>query len=339
MNKPRLVVTTLAALAMFGAMSVSAVASASPGRDAETVVPQPKPQLESQLLGAAVEDPYEFGTWLGRDLRIWQTWNNYPDWPTMETIPPAHLYFTGEGAAPFDKRWPGRMSMGQPLFAQGETTATCAGGGDDVHYTNIAKALKSVGFGDTVIRLGWEANGDWFWWHATTDNAAEWNSCFQHAYNSFKAVDPRFVIEWNPNKSTDMAGFDSRSNYPGDKYVDVIGVDFYDSWPPYPDEAAWDDHYWDTQNGGSPIGMGAWIAFAQSHRKQLDFPEWGLNQGNDTTNPDNPLFINKMADTFKSLGNYLFEQSYFSLISCNFEIHVNDCNPVASAAYKDRFGD
>jgi hypothetical protein len=296
---------------------------------------------DHQLLGAGVEDPYEFGSWLGRPVQVWQTWNNFPDWATMETVPPAHLYFTGEGDPPFDQRFPGRMSMGQPLFAADETVADCAGGGDDAHYTNIARELERIGFGDTIVRLAWEQNGDWQWWHATTANAADWVTCFRHAYQSFKAVDHRFVIEWNPNKSTDMPGFDTRLSYPGDQYVDVVGVDFYDHYPPYPDQAAWDANYGNTENGGSPTGMGAWIAFARMHHKQIAFPEWGLDRQNDPDHPDNGFFVTKMADTFAALGPWLFEQSYFALPAgapCNFEIHVNGCNPEATAAYLQRFG-
>ena len=298
----------------------------------------------SGLLGAGVADPYEFGTWLGKSLQVWETWNNYPDWTTMQGIPSVHTYFTGEGTAPFNKRWTGRLSFSQPLFAQSETTANCSAGGDDSHYTAIATALNNAGFGNAIIRLGWEQNGDWFWWHATAANATAWTQCFQHAYTKFKAVNPNFVIEWNPNKSTDISGFDTRTSYPGDAYVDVIGVDYYDQFPAYPDETAWDADYSTTENGGSPKGIGSWISYASSHGKQIAFPEWGLNTQNDPTNPDNAFFIGKMADTFAGLGTNLFEQSIFTLLAdsptptCNFAIHVDNCNPNATAAYKSRFG-
>ena len=59
----------------------------------------------SQLIGAGVADPYEFGSWLGKSLQVWETWNTFPDWATMQGIPSVHQYFTGEGSAPFNKRW------------------------------------------------------------------------------------------------------------------------------------------------------------------------------------------------------------------------------------------
>ena len=337
MKRRRLTVAGLMTAVVLLIAPATAYADGGSGHSAKSGH-QPHP---SQLIGAGVEDPYEFGTWLGRNLQVWQTWNNFPDWATMESIPSVHQYFTGEGSAPFDRRFPGRLSFSQPLFAQNETTADCATGGDDSHYTALAKALKKADEGDAIIRLGWEQNGDWFWWHATTDNDAAWASCFRHAYTAFKKVDKRFVMEWNANKGTDQANYDSRSSWPGDGYVDAVGVDFYDQYPPYPDQAAWDADWSSTQNGGSPTGIGSWISFAKSHHKQIDFPEWGLNGQNDPARPDNDLFIDDMAKTFAALGPKLLEQSYFDLQAgapCNFEIHTGGCNPLATAAYRADFG-
>jgi hypothetical protein len=62
--------------------------------------------------------------------------------------------------------------------------------------------------------------------------------------------------------------------YPGDDMVDIVGVDFYDMYPAYPDRAAWDAGFRSTQNGG-PRGLGTWLEFAKAHGKRLSVPEWG----------------------------------------------------------------
>lgn len=288
------------------------------------------------LSGAGTYDPYVFGTFRGTPVQVWETWNNYGTWTEMEAIQSVHLYFTGEGAAPFNVRWTGMMSFAQPLWANGETATNCANGGDDQHYINIATALKNTGYPNALIRLGWEQNGDWFWWHATSANAAQWVQCFQHAYAAFKSVSPDFVIAWNPNQTTDMAGFDTRTTYPGDNYVDVIAVDFYDHYPNYPDQAAWDAEYNATESSGSPAGMGAYIYYATLHNKPLAFPEWGLDTNNSF---DNPFYIQKMAETFATLRSYgqLYWESYFNLNDgCTFKI-TDGCNPNASAEYVQLF--
>jgi beta-mannanase len=251
----------------------------------------------------------------------------------MEALYTVHANFTGE-KAPFTTRFSGKMSFSQPLWAKSDNASMCANGGLDQHYRNIATGLKNAGFPDALIRLGWEHNGDWFWWHATPDTAGQWVQCFRHAYDAFKSVDPRFVIAWNPNNSSDIAGLDTRTTYPGDDKVDVIGPDLYDHFPSYPDQSAWDANYNLTQNG-SPHGIGAWIAFASAHNKPMTFPEWGLDRNNST---DNPFFINKMADTFATLRSQgkLYWESYFNLEGCTFQV-TDGCNPNASAAYVQRF--
>lgn len=305
-----------------------------------TPTPTPYTGNAPGLSGAAAEDPYAFGDFRGTPVQVYETWNNFDTWAEMEAIQTVHLYYTGEGQPPFNVRFPGKLSFAQPMWAVGETADSCANGGDDQHYVNIATALKDAGFADAFIRLGWEQNGDWFRWHATSATATQWVQCFQHAYTAFKSVSPNFVIAWNPNKSTDMSGFDSRTTYPGDSYVDVIAVDWYDMYPNNPDQATWDANYNMTENGGSPVGIGAYIAFADSHGKPLAFPEWGLNTENSF---DNPFYITKMADTFDALRaqGKLYWESYFNLAPdpnspCVFEI-TGGCNPNASAVYVDRF--
>ncbi|GHO94325.1 hypothetical protein KSF_043730 [Reticulibacter mediterranei] len=307
--------------------------------DASPTVPDASPTVSTStgapgLSGAGTENPYTFGTFRGTPVQVWETWNTFETWEEMEALHTVHAYFTGEATAPFNVRFPGKISFSQPLWAKSENASTCASGGLDQHYRNIATGLKNAGFPDALIRLGWEHNGDWFWWHATPDTAGQWVQCFRHAYDAFKSVDPRFVIAWNPNKSSNIAGFDTRTTYPGDDKVDVIGPDFYDMFPAYPNQGAWDADYNATQDG-SPTGIGAWIAFANAHNKPLTFPEWGLNTPNST---DNPFYINKMADTFATLRSQgkLYWESYFNLDGCTFQV-TDGCNPKGSAAYVQRF--
>jgi hypothetical protein len=284
------------------------------------------------LSGAGTEDPYSFGTFRGTPVQVWETWNNQNTWEEMEALYTLPGY-TGKAKAPLNVRFTGKMSIGQPLWAKNENASSCANGGLDQHYRNIATGLKNAGFPDAFVRLGWEHNGDWMWWHATPDTAGAWVQCFRHAYDAFKSVDPRFVITWNPNSGSNVSGLDARTTYPGDDKVDVVAVDFYDH-DAYKDQNVWDANYNKTQNG-SPYGIGSWIAFANSHNKPLAFPEWGLDRNSST---DNAFFINKMADTFDSLRSQgkLYWESYFNLEGCTFKL-TDGCNPNASAVYVKRF--
>ena len=59
----------------------------------------------------------------------------------------------------------------------------------------------------------------------------------------------------------------------------------------------WSNEYNKTYLGG-PRASGSWISFARSHGKKLSLPEWAV--WNDAHGGDNPLFIEKMHDTFKA---------------------------------------
>lgn len=285
-------------------------------------------------------DAYAFGAWRGTPVEVWETWNNFPDWATMERIPSVHDYFTGEGPSPFNRRFTGVLSFSQPLWAKGESAATCAGGAADAHYANVARALVAAGYPDAYVRLGWEMNGTWFWWHATDANAAQWIACWQRAYAAFKAVSPAFRLSWNPTKGSNV-GFDARKVWPGDQYVDVVGVDFYGSYPPYHTQADWDVDYWVTQNG-APKGMGAWLAFARAHGKPISFPEWGLDSDPDPDNPlsksgDDAIFIENMHRVFNDPANLVAYESYFNLLGCGFSVFPESCHPRSAATYATLF--
>ena len=62
--------------------------------------------------------------------------------------------------------------------------------------------------------------------------------------------------------------------YPGDAFVDIIGIDTYDALPGNPTYASpgarWTALY------AQPSGLGQVMTFAQAHGKPLRVPEWGL---------------------------------------------------------------
>jgi hypothetical protein len=284
------------------------------------------------LLGAGVEDPYEFASWLGRPVDIWETWQPQTSWADMEGLPTVHQYFTGEGPAPFDRRWEGQLSLGQPMWAAGEDAATCASGANDGHMATIGQGLVDAGFGDTWVRLGWEMDGYWF---GATQGAwsdpTGWVDCWRRWHDVLSDVAPDLRFVWNPNFSsnTGAGDFDVRTVWPGDDYVDAAGPDYYD----------WDLDPQATGAGGAPIGIDEWVDFVVGeHGKPFVMPEWGLNTPNG--GGDDPAFIHQVFDVLDALKaqGMLAYASYFSLIDCTFEVHVDGCNPAATAAYLERAG-
>jgi hypothetical protein len=305
--------------------------SITPVSKSATATSIPTSNKAPALIGAGVYDPYTFGDWLGHPLQVWETWNSAPDWGTLENLETVDQYYMPTGV--FGKRWSGKLSIGMPMWAKGESASVCASGTNDNHIKAIANGLINRGWNNAYIRLGLEFNADWFPQNEAYQDPSHWVTCWQRWYNIFKSLSPNFKFVWNPNSGTNTGNvtFDPRNVWPGDQYVDVAGPDYYD-WSVNPNAANW-------VNG--EVGIYTWVAFVASHKKPFAVPEWGLNQ-----NGDNSAFIQQMYDAFQSAKNSptgLEYQSYFDLDNgnpdpCVFEIHTDGCNPQSAAKYKSLFG-
>ena len=160
--------------------------------------------------------------------------------------------------------------------------AKCASGAYDSYATQLARNLVKAGFGYSVIRLGPEMNGTWNAGSLGETPASwkEWAQCFAQEVRAMRAVPgSHLLFDWNVNASyrnIPLADF-----YPGNAYVDIIGIDFYDtsgvSLPPVGNPERW------TALSRQPDSLMQVAAFAAAHHKPLSFPEWATvgSQGDD----------------------------------------------------------
>ena len=111
------------------------------------------------------------------------------------------------------------------------TLRECAVGGYDANWRTLAQRLVTHQLADTVVRPGWEFNGPWYAW-AANDREADYAGCFRHLVTAMRAVTgQRFRFLWNP--ALGDQSFPADRAYPGDSFVDIVGVDVYDvSWLP-----------------------------------------------------------------------------------------------------------
>jgi len=163
-----------------------------------------------------------------------------------------------------------------PLIADTGTLTAAASHAYDSYYVTAAKTLVASFGKDApiIVRVGNEINADYFKWSAIKDPAA-----FQRAYrnfvDAFRSVSGNFKFEWNIALA--KTAMDPAAAYPGDKYVDYIGADFY----------------WNKAGGSAVDGMNMfkyltsakyglqWLDdFATAHGKQTAFSEWGMNSAN-----------------------------------------------------------
>jgi len=236
------------------------------------------------------------------------------------------------------KAQPGRrLVLGLPMlensnygqFDQG------ASGAFDPYFTRLANAMVANGIGNSIIRLGYEANCDTIGPWQATDNPAGYVADFRHIVQLMRATPgSNFQFDW-----TVCSGWQSNhvlssfaDFYPGDDVVDIMGIDQYDvKWQDTTVTAA---QRW-SYNVSRYMGLQDQKNFAASHNKPVSFPEWGLYKAGDNFagGGDDPYFIDQMADWIAA-SNTVY-QSYFNL---NWGGGVLSDFPLGQAEYKLRFG-
>jgi Glycosyl hydrolase family 26 len=201
-----------------------------------------------------------------------------------------------------------RFEYSMPMLPDGNqyTLAACAAGAYNIYWRTAAANLIAYHLSNTIVRPGWEFNGGWYHWAAKT-NIAGYIGCFRNIVTTMRSVvGQHFAFDWNPTVGKNA--FPAELAYPGDAYVDYIGVDVYDtSWSHYPagaqgvaaaQAAAWNDDL----NGDH--GLAFWSAFAKSHAKPMGITEWGVvAMTNGRGGGDDPAFVHHMFDFMTDPAN------------------------------------
>jgi hypothetical protein len=208
------------------------------------------------------------------------------------------------------------LSLGVPVIPKDSTGAAIgtlaagAAGSYDSHFVTLAKTLVAAHESDAILRLGWEFDGGIFAWSATTPSAeASYATYFRRIVTSMRSVaGQQFKFVWNPDAAAFNDGpYKVTAAYPGNAYVDYIGLDAYDQ-----------------SSITTPTGLNAWrkttlpdLALAQkfaiSEGKPLAIPEWGVaitSSGEGLG--DDPVYINKFLAWMKDPAHRVVYESYFN---------------------------
>lgn len=147
----------------------------------------------------------------------------------------------------------------------------------DAHYRTLARHLVELGVPDTTIVLGWEMNGTTYSGRCAP-NPQAWKRYFRHIVTTMRAVPGAdFRFDFAPSRGRDAIPW--TQCYPGDDYVDIIGMDSYDQ----PHGVSF------TEQVNEPYGLQKQVDFARAHGKPVSYPEWGLFREG-----DNPDYIRQM---------------------------------------------
>jgi hypothetical protein len=190
-----------------------------------------------------------------------------------------------------------RLEYSLPLLTDDPTTSlsACAAGAYDRWWTRLGTNLVNMQLAGAVVRPGWEANGGTYRW-AQAEQRDFYVTCFRRVVDRLRAVPgQRFAISWS--MLSGPTPIDARVLYPGDDYVDVVGVSAYDMG-------------FDIVN--QPRGLAWWAQFAKDHRKPLALDEWGVTwRALGDSGGDRSGFITDVFNFMQNPNNGVVWANYF----------------------------
>ena len=293
-----------------------------------------------------------------------------PTWLTVDARPPGMGVYLGAGCKGTERlknfqRWLGRdvdqtlEFIGWDVLQQGTTWGVkcwskaaqavvyslpmlpskgslrdAANGQFDDLYRTYGGLLVTNGYRDCVIRLGWEFNANWYPWSATKDPEA-WADAWRRIVTVLRSVTgAKFQYDWCPAASA--SGFSAERAYPGDEFVDFIGLDFYNM--PVEGKTQKPEDRWQTRMN-MHHGLKWQRDFAQAHRKRLSIPEWGTGpHAKYVGAPDDAYFIEQMAGWMRE--NKVAYHNYWEYKNKDLDTRLsNGSQPRAAAAFIKYFGD
>ena len=251
-------------------------------------VAAPPVALSGAYVGAASAGTLQaFGTWRESQATIASDYLADKDWSSVEN-PSWWL----NGWQPFTSTG-GQLLLAVPLLTgSGQTFADGAAGAYDSYFKSLATNLVAEGDANAILRLGWEFNGTWYAWSLSASNSAdgpaEFIAYWRHVVTLMRAVaGSNFKFDWNVNNGPEPV--DATQAYPGNSYVDYIGVDTYDNgYGVSTPQARW------SQIVNQSYGLNFWANFAKGQGKPISIPEWGLSTDASAGGGDDPYYVQQM---------------------------------------------
>lgn len=187
-----------------------------------------------------------------------------------------------------------------------------AAGANDHHFRTLAERLVDLGVPDTVVVLGWEMNGTTYG-HRCAPAPEAWKKYWRNIVTAMRSVPgQRFTFDFAPSRGLDAIPW--TACYPGDRYVDIIGMDSYDQ----PPGDTFEDHV--TQ----PYGLQHQVDFAEERGKRISYPEWGLFRHGDNAEYVRSMlgWIREHRPVYQTITDY-----------CPHGVLRCDANPEASETF------
>ena len=222
----------------------------------------------------------------------------------------------------------GTINVGMPLWPEDCNLEEAAAGNYNAEWEKLGNSIAAK-FPDAYLRPGMEMNILNMYWMATPANKEKWMQAFRHAIASLRKASDKFRIMWVVNIGLGQTGTqDATEFYPGNEWVDFIGFDVYDWWPPYTTVETI------KRIKEGPYSWDFWLNFSKSKGKKLVIPEWGIASLHPQGGRDNPKFINFVYSWLRDNKDWIEMECYFQNTKDIGSDLFTSRNPLSSAEYK-----
>ncbi|SEM02939.1 glycoside hydrolase family 26 protein [Streptacidiphilus jiangxiensis] len=102
--------------------------------------------------------------------------------------------------------------------------ASIASGASDAYVTSFARSVRALNL-PLAISFGHEMNGNWYAWGMTKATPEDFVKAWRHIHDLFEQAGATNVIwAWSPNVINPVPSIALKPYYPGDAYVDWVGM-------------------------------------------------------------------------------------------------------------------
>jgi hypothetical protein len=299
-----------------------------------------------------------FSKWLSSP-RIYSVVTQYvmddPGWPNY-----IDKYWVDPAWSQWVNQVPGRRTI---IFISLPTDSPslemAAKGSANEKAAAMAKYLVANHLQNSIICMGL-MNSPNTWDNATAKDAGNFVLAWQQIVKAIRAVPDAQTLQFDWVGMNRRTRFPIESAYPGDAYVDYIGMILYDQCMdkqiyPIPADAtpeqvsdhqaqAWDRYYYPAATNG----LLAWSTFAKAHGKPFSIPLWCLYSdhfadGTQSTGGDNTVFIQKMhdfiADPVNSVSFHCYMDIYCNCTRLSSTKEFTTSYPKSAELFHHLFGD
>jgi hypothetical protein len=314
------------------------------GLNALAVIHPSSKWISGQSESASTADG-SFAAWRGRAVEIGGSWaatnsasaqHDSPSW----SFAPGAPYAT---VPRLD------FAAGGPL--SGETWAQAAAGTFDSRWASDIAYMKTEWgarlASNFYIRFCHEFNGNWYPWSVNDSDIDNFKTAWIRYYNLVQANFSGANLVWCANAATVGHSYDvlqtgSNALWPGDAYVDIVGIDSYNNYPWVNTLSTWNAKII------SSIGLERFRQFALTHGKPLAICEWSNSSvDNGGGGGDAPQFFQYYFDWLvmnggTGAGNVLYEVLFnVTGYGDHYELYAsgvpNQYEPQSVAVYLNRW--